>query len=554
MQAKGGVASKDEGLIFAAEAGTLHAHPENGGVCYRSFHVKGDALMQYKRRFKSALGWVAVLGFFLGWSTEAFAGRYLLTIVEARIAPKKSRFFRWDGGIGKMALPDPFVVLEIAGERLTTKVVQNDLNPRWNASRLFVLKGDERVYLSVYDKDLRSNDLIGKIELTFSQLEKGLSLTFGKVEMLQIKVTRLEQPDVRTTEPVAPVERPVVPVERPVAPVERPVAPVERPVVPVERPVVPVERPVVPVERPVVPVERPVVPVARPVEPSKPAGRPVEVPPVARPAVPAKTTAYEGLAATGDINTKQFCYAVQRHTLFCMQKQYHSYAASADKKNQATAQFLSALITRVESSLRSQDPQIEAQCQKAMLTDSFVASRACLDCLVKLGCPTLPQFRASCAQACAPPKAAPVEPAPVRRVEPAPVVPVEPKPVVPVEPAPARRVEPTPAAGLGVQAFCTQAADYQRRCLLTQYEAAKKDPKQASVLGFFQVMIDRMEKNKVEVIAQCVKKYEEEQTKRKASNVPPLSNEVLGKCMACMESAACDRQKLQSCRAVCDGK
>jgi hypothetical protein len=117
-------------------------------------------------------------------------------------------------------------------------------------------------------------------------------------------------------------------------------------------------------------------------------------------------------------------------------------------------------------------------------------------------------------------------------------------------------VEPTPAAagGLGVQTFCTQAANYQRQCLLTQYEAAKKDPKQASVLGFFQVMIDRMEKNKVEVIAQCVKKYEEEQTKRKASNVPPLSNEVLGKCMACMESAACDRQKLQSCRAVCDGK
>ncbi len=485
--------------------------------------------MQCKRRFKSALGWVAMIGFFLGWSTDAFAGRYLITVVEARIAPKKSRFARWDTGFGKMTLPDPFVVIEIAGERLTTKVVQNDLNPRWNASRLFVLKGDERVYLSVYDKDLRSNDLIGKIELTFSQLEKGLSLTFGNVEMLQIKVTRLEQPDVRATEPV---ERPVVPVERPV----------ERPVVPVERPVVPVERPVVPVERPVVPVERPVVPVERPVEPSKPTGRPVELPPIPRVTAPEKTTAYEGLAATGDISTKQFCYAVQRHTLFCMQKQYHAYATSADKKNQATAQFLLALIKRVESSLHSQDPQIEAQCQKAMLTDNFVGSRSCLDCLVQLGCPTLPQFRASCAQACAPPKTAPVEPAPVRRDEPAPV----------------RRDEPAPVAAgsgvLGIQAFCNKATHHQHQCLLAQYEAAKKDPKQTSVLGFFRVMIDRVEKNKAEMITQCVKKYEEEQAKRKAANTPPLSGEVLGKCMACMESAACDRQKLQICRAVCDGK
>ncbi|MCK6512106.1 hypothetical protein L6R29_19405 [Myxococcota bacterium] len=525
--------------------------------------------MQCKRRFKSALGWVAVLGFFLGWSTDAFAGRYLITVVEARIAPKKSRFARWDTGFGKMTLPDPFVVMEIAGERLTTKVVQNDLNPRWNASRLFVLKGNERVYLSVYDKDLRSNDLIGKIELSFEQLEKGLSLTFGKVEMLQIKVTRLEQPDVRATEPVErpvvpverPIERPVVPVERPI---ERPVVPVERPierpVVPVERPV---ERPVVPVERP---VERPVAPVERPVEPSKPAGRPVEIPPVPRVTAPEKTSAYEGLAAAGDISTKQFCYAVQRHTLFCMQKQYHAYATSADKKNQATAQFLSALIKRVESSLRSQDPQIEAQCQKAMLTDNFVGSRSCLDCLVQLGCPTLPQFRASCAQACAPPKTAPVEPAPVRRDEPAPVRRDEPAPVRRDEPAPVRRDEPAPvrrdepapvAAGsgvLGIQAFCNKATDYQRQCLLAQYEAAKKDPKQASVLGFFQVMIDRVEKNKAEIIGQCVKKYEEEQAKRKAANTPPLSEEVLGKCMACMESAACDRQKLQNCRAVCDGK
>jgi len=491
--------------------------------------------MQCKRRFKSALGWVAMIGFFLGWSTDAFAGRYLITVVEARIAPKKSRFARWDTGFGKMTLPDPFVVIEIAGERLTTKVVQNDLNPRWNASRLFVLKGDERVYLSVYDKDLRSNDLIGKIELTFSQLEKGLSLTFGKVEMLQIKVTRLEQPDVRATEPV-------------------------------ERPVVPVERPVVPVERPVVPVERPVEPIERPVEPSKPTGRPVELPPIPRVTAPEKTTAYEGLAATGDISTKQFCYAVQRHTLFCMQKQYHAYATSTDKKNQATAQFLSALIKRVESSLHSQDPQIEAQCQKAMLTDNFVGSRSCLDCLVQLGCPTLPQFRASCAQACAPPKTAPVEPAPVRRDEPAPVRRDEPAPVRRDEPAPVRRDEPAPvrrdepapvAAGsgaLGIQAFCNKATDYQRQCLLAQYEAAKKDPKQASVLGFFQVMIDRVEKNKAEIIAQCVNKYEEEQAKRKAANTSPLSEEVLGKCMACMESAACDRQKLQSCRAVCDGK
>ena len=461
--------------------------------------------MQCKRRFKSALGWVAMIGFFLGWSTDAFAGRYLITVVEARIAPKKSRFARWDTGFGKMTLPDPFVVIEIAGERLTTKVVQNDLNPRWNASRLFVLKGDERVYLSVYDKDLRSNDLIGKIELTFSQLEKGLSLTFGKVEMLQIKVTRLEQPDVRATEPV---------------------------------------------ERPVVPVERPVEPIERPVEPSKPTGRPVELPPIPRVTAPEKTTAYEGLAATGDISTKQFCYAVQRHTLFCMQKQYHAYATSTDKKNQATAQFLSALIKRVESSLHSQDPQIEAQCQKAMLTDNFVGSRSCLDCLVQLGCPTLPQFRASCAQACAPPKTAPVEPAPVRRDEPA--------PVRRDEPAPVRRDEPAPVAAgsgaLGIQAFCNKATDYQRQCLLAQYEAAKKDPKQASVLGFFQVMIDRVEKNKAEIIAQCVNKYEEEQAKRKAANTSPLSEEVLGKCMACMESAACDRQKLQSCRAVCDGK
>jgi len=58
-------------------------------------------------------------------------------------------------------LSDPFVVLELAGEKRESNVMPKTLNPEWEQLLFFALTEkpvDETLKISVYDQDLYSSD------------------------------------------------------------------------------------------------------------------------------------------------------------------------------------------------------------------------------------------------------------------------------------------------------------------------------------------------------------------------------------------------------------
>ena len=155
-------------------------------------------------------------------SAWAHAEDYLITVIDARLASKKANGKNWDLSFFKSKLPDAYVMLSIGNYKLRTPVVRNTLLPRWNISRKYSLKSTDRVTIALYDRDrLSKHDLIGKTSMTFAQLRKHQSLTFGQVLALRIKVLALNPPKPRVvrTPPRRVEPRPVprrVVVARPV--------------------------------------------------------------------------------------------------------------------------------------------------------------------------------------------------------------------------------------------------------------------------------------------------------------------------------------------------
>ena len=148
----------------------------------------------------------------LAWGSmpaTASAGKYLVTVVGAQLAPKKSKYKRWDTGFGRMPLPDPYLIMEVAGKRFTTPILSNTITPKWNVSWKVQLTGTERLYFVLKDKDLGSDDLIAKGNVLLSKANTPFG--FGRVTKLTLKVERLDPPKpvVRRIAPVRPVARPV---------------------------------------------------------------------------------------------------------------------------------------------------------------------------------------------------------------------------------------------------------------------------------------------------------------------------------------------------------
>ncbi|MCB9638901.1 MAG: hypothetical protein H6728_09165 [Myxococcales bacterium] len=145
---------------------------------------------------------------FLGWFLAAallfpqatHAATYLITVIDARIAPHKANKRRWDGGFGKMTLPDVFVQLEIGGKRFKTLVAPNTLYPSWKTSWTIQSHGKERLYIKVMDKDLTDNDLIGEGDVMLEKVPA--KLFFGQVLALRITVEKMPEP--KKAHPVLP--------------------------------------------------------------------------------------------------------------------------------------------------------------------------------------------------------------------------------------------------------------------------------------------------------------------------------------------------------------
>ncbi|MEM1008998.1 MAG: hypothetical protein AAGJ35_08315, partial [Myxococcota bacterium] len=247
--------------------------------------------------------------------SQASAERVLITVVRANITPKKTRFRRWDTGFGKMTYPDVFVVLDAKGERLTTPLQKNTIQPRWNTSRLFTMSNKDQIYIKVFDKDRFSDDLIAKTSVSLAQLVKNPSLTFGKVEKLLFQVKFLDSPAQTQPKKVEKSTKSAKSVPRRVLPVV----------------------------------------------PPRPQGRPLPFP-----STPLRSTAMQGLPQTGLISARQFCYAVQRQTLYCMQKKAVALRSQNMPSAKAQAQFILALVVRVQQSLKQKDPRIEQQCTQRM--------------------------------------------------------------------------------------------------------------------------------------------------------------------------------------------
>ena len=157
---------------------------------------------------QSVLVLVCAFSFLLsGLLSQAFAARYLVTILGVKVAAKKSSYQRWDTGFGKMPLPDLYVQLDIAGSRLQTRLQKNTLSATWKSSKTFTLTGSEKVYLQVIDKDGFSNDTVGKTNLSFASFSSKTTLAFGKVLALTYKVEALDKkPAARQA--AAPAARP----------------------------------------------------------------------------------------------------------------------------------------------------------------------------------------------------------------------------------------------------------------------------------------------------------------------------------------------------------
>jgi len=57
---------------------------------------------------------------------------------------------------------DPFVVFTVGQQQVSSKVIPNTLNPKWEEKLELCVKGlDEILHFTVYDQDLTKNDFLG---------------------------------------------------------------------------------------------------------------------------------------------------------------------------------------------------------------------------------------------------------------------------------------------------------------------------------------------------------------------------------------------------------
>ena len=90
-----------------------------------------------------------------------------ICIYEAKDVPKMD-----------ISSSDPYVTLELDGEKKSTKVVQNSLCPKWNEQFYFDIKdlSTSVLYFTMWDEDVASDDKISTLELGLSYLPYGKAI------------------------------------------------------------------------------------------------------------------------------------------------------------------------------------------------------------------------------------------------------------------------------------------------------------------------------------------------------------------------------------------
>lgn len=134
------------------------------------------------------------------------AGDYELIVESAKIKKTKASGKAWDAANGP---PDPYVIATLLAadgkDRIATgktAMKKDTVNPQWQERVLSVNVGDV-VELEVWDKDVSSDDLIGKDQLTITKAmaEKGkVSRSFGQVEELRLTLRVRKVAAVKTTD------------------------------------------------------------------------------------------------------------------------------------------------------------------------------------------------------------------------------------------------------------------------------------------------------------------------------------------------------------------
>jgi len=67
---------------------------------------------------------------------------------------------------------DPYVVFQVGPQKVTSKVIDNSLNPVWNENLQLCVNGlKDTLYCTLYDKDINEDDFLGKCSVDLSILE-----------------------------------------------------------------------------------------------------------------------------------------------------------------------------------------------------------------------------------------------------------------------------------------------------------------------------------------------------------------------------------------------
>ncbi len=460
-------------------------------------------------------------------AAEVDAARYYIRVVKATITPKKTRFRRWDAGFGRMTKPDVYVVIDVAGQRFVTSVVRNTIYPTWNQGHIFNLDGNEKVYITVIDKDKFSDDTIGRTNVFLTTLSSG-SLSFGKVVSLTITVARLDVPKPRPVHPTPVQPTPAVkPQPRPVQPTPA-VKPQPRPVQPTPA--------VKPQPHPVQPTPA-VKPQPRPVKPApavKPQPRPVKPAPFSK---------------------KVFCLSLMRHSLKCLKLKYQALKQTNNPKQQAFLGFFKMLITKLTKQLNAKDKtKLLANCDKSLKKERLNPTPECLKCLIGVGCTNRRKAKATCRKVCLlPTQPRPVQPAPTkpqpRPVQPAPTKP-QPRPVQPAPTKPQPRPVQLTNAMLPKE-FCSLVVKQAANCLKKRLLMFKQDPQKRAAYRYLKLLVTKYEKGIPQRITRCVQQFKKKQEQLKAQNKTPMTNQELYTCWMCLKKAQCASSSRRHCQKYC---
>ena len=73
-----------------------------------------------------------------------------------------------------MGKSDPYIVVECGGQKRTSSVVKNSLNPVFNSRMTFMFDTDPKpdsFHLKLLDKDITQDDFLGELHHSFSDAD-----------------------------------------------------------------------------------------------------------------------------------------------------------------------------------------------------------------------------------------------------------------------------------------------------------------------------------------------------------------------------------------------